>query len=223
MTVPVTTAPPVEPAATTTPPAETTPPATPETPPEDPIAKLQSDPNALSQLLSQVQALTTKLGEVTTDRDSLKTKQDQAARAQQTKEEQLQTDLDNERLKNEKMFNILKTKIVENAIAGQNNYEWHSVKQVMAELNGDAFEVDIDVDKLEGNVKGIESEIKRVAQQCPWLVSKDKSKPPSGDGNPPPRGRPSGTAPAPPTGDAAKMSKREALIKKYPVIVQGKV
>ena len=198
-------------------PAATPPPA--EEPKEDPIAKLQADPNALSQLLSQVQALTTKLGEVTTDRDSLKTKQDAQTRAQQTKEEQLQTDLDNERLKNQKLFNILKAKVVENAIGAQNNFEWHSVKQVMAELNNDAFEVDIDEEALTGTVKGIESEIKRIAQQCPWLVSKDKSKTPDNQQRPQ---RPSGGPVSPPTSGDAKLSKREALIKKYPVIVQGK-
>jgi hypothetical protein len=202
-----------EPKPTPTPPAEE--------PKEDPIAKLQNDPNALTQLLSQVQALTTKLGEVTTERDGYKTKEENTRRAQQTKEEQIQTDLDNERVKNEKLFNILKNKIVENAIANAKGYEWHSIKQVMAELNSEAFEVDIDEDKLEGTVSGgIDAEIKRIAQQCPWLVSKDKTKTPD-DGNPRPR-RPSGSPPAPPTSDQSKLSKREALIKKYPVIVQGR-
>jgi hypothetical protein len=202
-----------EPKPAATPPAE-------EPPKEDPIAKLQNDPNALTQLLSQVQALTTKLGEVTTERDGYKTKEENTRRAQQTKEEQLQTDLDNEKVKNEKLFNILKSKIVENAISNAKGYEWYSTKQVMAELNNEAYEVDIDVENLSGTVSdGINAEIKRIATQCPWLVSKDKTKTP--DGQQPPR-RPSGTPPAPPTGDAAKLSKREALIKKYPVIVQGR-
>lgn len=193
----------------------------PATPPaEDPIAKLQADPNALSQLLSQVQALTTKLGEVSTERDSFKTKEESVRRAQQTKEEQLQTDLDKANQRNEKLFNILRQKVVENAVANTKGYEWHSVKQVMAELNPEAFEVDIDEDKLSGTVTGMESEIKRIAAQCPWLVSKDRSKVPDESARRP--GRPSGAPVAPPTGDAAKLSKREALIKKYPVIVQGK-
>lgn len=202
-------------------PAATTPP--PEEPKEDPIAKLQNDPNALTQLLSQVQALTTKLGEVTTERDGYKTKEESTRRAQQTKEEQLQTDLDKANLRNEKLFNILRQKVVENAIGAQSNYEWHSVKQVMAELNAEAFEVDIDEEALTGTVKGIESEIKRIATQCPWLVSKDKSKPAGGDDGKPRPQRPSGSPVAPPTSGDAKLSKREALIKKYPVIVQGKV
>jgi hypothetical protein len=175
----------------------------------------------LTQLLSQVQALTTKLGEVTTERDGYKTKEESTRRAQQTKEEQLQTDLDKANARNEKLFNILRQKVVENAIGAQSNYEWHSIKQVMAELNGEAFEVDIDEDALTGTVKGIESEIKRIATQCPWLVSKDKSKP-SGDGQTPRPQRPSGGPVAPPTSADAKLSKRAALIKKYPVIVQGK-
>lgn len=204
-----------KPAASTT--------TTPTEPAEDPIAKLQQDPNALSQLLSQVQALTSKLGEVTTDRDSLKTKQDQQARAQQTKEEQLQTDLDNERLRNEKLFNILRAKVVENAISNAKGYEWHSTKQVMAELNQDAYEVNIDEDKLEGTVSGIDTEIKRIAQQCPWLVSKDKTTPSNNQQTQRPT-RPSGTPVAPPGGGGtdAKAAKREALIKKYPVIMQGR-
>jgi hypothetical protein len=202
-----------EPKPAATPPAE-------EPPKEDPIAKLQNDPNALSQLLSQVQALTTKLGEVSTERDGYKQKEESTRRAQQTKEEQLQTDLSKEQERNQKLFNILKTKIVENAIANAKGFEWHSVKQVMAELNPEAFEVDIDEDKLEGTVSsGIDAEIKRIAQQCPWLVSKDKTKTP--DNNQQPR-RPSGSPVAPPSGDSAKMAKREALIKKYPVIVQGR-
>ena len=193
----------------------------PEEPKEDPIAKLQNDPNALQTLLSQVQALTTKLGEVTTERDGYKTKEESTRRAQQTKEEQLQTDLEKANQRNEKLFNILKTKIVENAIANAKGFEWHSTKQVMAELNPEAFEVDIDEDKLEGTVSnGIEAEIKRIAQQCPWLVSKDKTKTPD-DGKPPPR-RPSGGPVAPPTSNDSKAAKREALIKKYPVIVQGR-
>ena len=196
-------------------------PVSPPTEPEDPIAKLQGDPNALSQLLSQVQALTGELNKVSTERDGYKSKEEQTRRAQQTKEEQIQTDLDNERIKNEKLFNILKTKIVENAISNAKNYEWHSVRQVMAELNPEAFEVDVDVENLSGTVSaGIDAEIKRIASQCPWLVSKDRSKP-ADDGRVRPT-RPSGSTVAPPTGDAAKLSKREALIKKYPVIVQGR-
>src|SRR4029077_10703146 len=66
-----------EPKPTPSPPAEE--------PKEDPIAKLQNDPNALSQLLSQVQALTTKLGEVSTERDGYKQKEESTRRAQQTK------------------------------------------------------------------------------------------------------------------------------------------
>ena len=193
-----------------------------EEPTVDPIAKLQNDPNALATLLSQVQQLTNKLGEVSTERDTFKQKEEQQRRSQQTKEEQIQTDLENERIKNEKLFNILKTKIVENAISNAKGFEWHSVKQVMAELNPEAFEVDVDVDSLTGTVSsGIEAEIKRIAQQCPWLVSKDKTAKPQDGQQQQPR-RPSGSPVAPPQGDAAKMSKREALIKKYPVIVQGK-
>lgn len=221
MSAPVTTETPADSTASTSSAStSTTPP--PDDPPVSPIEKLQNDPNALQTLLSQVQALTTKLGEVTTERDGYKTKEESTRRAQQTKEEQIQTDLDNERLRNEKLFNILKSKIVENAIANAKGYEWHSTKQVMAELNHEAYEVNIDEDKLEGTVSsGIDAEIKRIATQCPWLVSKDKTQRSQDNGQQPPR-RPSGTTPAPPQGDAAKLSKREALIKKYPVIVQGK-
>jgi vancomycin resistance protein YoaR len=201
------------------------PPAEPATvttePKEDPIAKLQADPNALATLLSQVQSLTAKLGEVSTERDSFKTKEEAARRAQQTKEEQLQVDLDKANASIERLHNIVRQKVVENAISNAKGFEWHSVKQVMAELNPEAFEVDIDIENATGTVTGIESEIKRIAQQCPWLVSKDKSKPAT-DGQQQPR-RPSGTPVAPPQGEAAKLSKREALIKKYPVIVQGRV
>ena len=215
-----------DPAVTPTPEPEATKttietkPVSPPAEPEDPIQKLQSDPNALSQLLSQVQALTNELNKTATERDSFKTKEEQARRAQQTKEEQLQVDLDKANANIERLHNVLKTKIVENAISGAKNYEWHSVKQVMAELNPEAFDVDIDMDKAEGTVSGIDSEIKRIAQQCPWLVSKDRSKP-ADDGRPRPT-RPSGSPVAPPSGDAAKLTKREALIKKYPVIVQGR-
>jgi hypothetical protein len=190
-------------------------------PEEDPIQKLQSDPNALTQLLSQVQALTAKVTEVTTERDSYKTKEESARRAQQTKEEQLQTDLDKERQRTEQLFNILKQKVVENAISNAKGYEWYSIKQVMAELDEKALEIDIDTESLTGTVTGIDSELKRIAQLCPWMISKDKTKTPE-DGQRRPQ-RPSGTPVAPPTGEAAKLSKREALIKKYPIIAQGRV
>ena len=60
---------------------------------EDPVKKLSTDPNALNQLLATVDKLQKDLTKVTGERDGFVAKTQEEARKQQTREQQLESDL----------------------------------------------------------------------------------------------------------------------------------
>lgn len=183
-----------------------------------------ADPEAISKLTKQLEAANKLAQEATNTANSYKQKEQQAARAQQTKEEQLQTDLDNAQQIIQQQDAVIKNSAVTNALLGQKNFEWHSVRQVMAELADDEYQVDIDFDSGQAVVSGIEDAAKRIAKDCPWLVSKDKATDQStaqgnGNGNGA-RVRGSGTPPRPPTQQGEKTARRAELSKRFPVIAR---
>lgn len=180
-----------------------------------------NDPEAISKLTAQLAAANKLAEQATATANQYKTKEEQAARAQQTKEEQLQTDYDNALATIERMDAVIKNSALTNALLGQKDYEWHSVRQVMAELQEEEFEVTIDLDSGQAVVSGIENAAKRVARDCPWLVSKDKAKEQTtvqGNQNGNNGTRVSGRPPAPPANQQAKAAKRAELTKRFPVI-----
>lgn len=209
-----------EPAATPAPAVETPPAETPAAEPSvtDPIEKLKSDPNALGQLLSQVEKLTKDLKTANDRVTGFESQQQEAVRKQQTREQQLEADLTKRDEIIQQMDAIIKNTAIANAVLNQKDIQWHSLKQVVAELNPEAFEVEVDLKNSTTKVSGIDSEIKRVAKDCPWLVvQSDPGEPPTS------RVRPSGSPPAPPASDTSKQQRRNELMKKFPVISHGRM
>jgi hypothetical protein len=208
-------------------PPDPTPTATPdptsggEPPKEDPIAKLASDPNALGQLLAQVDSLTKNLTKVTQERDGYVTKQQEEARKTQTREQQLESDLAQRDQVIQQMDSVIRNMAIGNAILSQKDVQWHSLKQVLAELNPESFEIDVDLSAGNATVTGVDSEVKRIARECPWLVAKSND---PGTGSRTPQRTPvgSGAPPVGPVGDATKATKRADLMKKFPVISHGR-
>jgi vacuolar-type H+-ATPase subunit I/STV1 len=185
----------------------------------DPVAQLQADPNALGQLLKQVEKLQGDLSKVTTERDGYAQKQQEEQRKTQTREEQLQTDLNTANETIQKMDRVIRNTALINAFLSQSDFQWNSIRQALTELNEDEIEIDVNLDGGEATVTGMENAVKRIAQSSPWLLkagaTQDK-KPPLA----PQRG--SGKPPAPPAGNESKQSKRADLMKKFPVIAHGR-
>lgn len=183
----------------------------------DQISRLKDDPEALTTLLRQVQNLEADLKAVSSERDSFQEEKDQAARLQMSKEQQLQTDLDNANLQIERMQAVISQAAIKNAILEQGDYSWHSITQMMAELDPKNYDVDIDLDNGKAVVSGMESEVKRIADKCPWLVKSSAKTESSAGGR-----RTAGSPPRPPANQEQQKAKRDALISRFPVIAQGR-
>lgn len=178
-------------------------------------------PEQISELLKQVTDLTTQVTTLTSENNTFKSKEQQATRAKQTREQQLEQDVVDLQQTVAKMDAVIKHTAVINAIQGAKDMEFHSARHVMNELNHDSFDLDVDLENGTATVSGIEAELKRVAKECPWLVSKDKTRAPAGT-TPPRQPRGSGSPPAPPGGANDRQTKRSDLINKYPVIAHGR-
>jgi hypothetical protein len=183
-----------------------------------------ADPEAISKLTKQIEQANAAAQAAVAEANKYKEKEQQAARAQQTKEEQLQTDLDNAMSTIQQQDAVIKNSAVTNALLANKGYEWHSVRQVIAELQDGEYSVDIDFDSGQAVVTGIEDAAKRIAKDCPWLVSKDKAADQStaqggnnGNGT---RVRGSGTPPRPPGNQPDKTARRAELSKRFPVIAR---
>ena len=182
-----------------------------------------NDPEAISKLTKQIEQANAAAQAAVAEANKYKEKEAQAARAQQTKEEQLQTDLDNAMATIQQQDAVIKNSALTNALLSQKNFEWHSVRQVMAELNDEEYSVDVDYDTGNAVVTGIEDAAKRIAKDCPWLVSKDKASDQTtaqGNNGTGTRVRGSGTPPRPPTGNETKQQRRQELSKRFPVIAR---
>lgn len=178
-------------------------------------------PEEIAELLKNVADLTTKVTQLTTENNTYKSKEQTAERAKLGREQQLEADLTDAQKTIAQMDAVIRHTAVVNAIQGAKDIEFHSARHVMNELVSDAFDVDVDLENGSATVSGIEGELKRIAKECPWLVSKDKTQRPAGE--PTPR-QPRGSG-APPAGGGAngdKATKRADLINKYPVIAHGR-
>lgn len=187
----------------------------------DPAEQLANDPNAIKSLLQQIDQLQKNLGKVTGERDQHLQKQQETERAQMNKEQQQEQDIANLQNQVEQQHRVIETMALRNAFLEQSDFQWNSVRQAMSELSAENYTVDIDLENGNAVVSGIDNEAKRIAKDFPWLL-KGKAATESNNGHGGARVRGSGTPPSPPTGDAAKVAKRADLIKKFPVIAQGR-
>lgn len=180
---------------------------------------LSKNPEAMADLLKQLNDATKTIKELQSKTEGYEKEKAQAARAQQTREEQLEQDLTEAQQVIAKMDSVIRHTAVVNAIQGMKDFEFHSARHVLNELDANAFDVDVDLENGTATVTGIENEIKRVAKEMPWLVAQSKNSNQMGK-NPLPRS--SGAPPANPNGDADKVSRRAELMKKFPVISHGR-
>lgn len=185
---------------------------------DDVISKLQSDPNALNQLLQQVQNLQNDLKTVTGKHDALQQEKDQQARSQMSKEQQLQTDLDNATVALEKMDRVIRRVALENAVLEHKDVQWHSIRQMMAELKDDEYDVDVDLDGGCATVTGIKDAVNRISKECPWLVANKANNP---VGSSTQTRRTAGNPPRSPGNQDQQKAKRAGLISRFPAISSG--
>lgn len=189
---------------------------------EDPIAKLQSDPIALRDLLNQVSKQQGDLQKISGEHATLTAEKEKQARLQLSKEENLQKDLDNANAQIEQMTEIVRNVALQNAfIEKSGEVQWNSVKQAMAELLEDNYQVDVDVNNRTAEVTGIEKEIQRIAKDSPWLVKSGGVVDPNGSRGPGrPRSNPTGAPPAGPKANGDKSARRAQMMNRYPVLSQ---
>lgn len=179
---------------------------------------LGKNPEAIADLLKQLNDATKTIKELQGKTQSYEKEKAQAARAQQTREEQLEQDLTEAQQTIAAMDSVIRHTAIVNAIQGMKDYEFHSARHVLNELDPNSFDVDVDLQNGTATVTGIENEIKRVAKEMPWLVAQSKNN--GVPKNPMPRS--SGAPPANPNGDADKVSRRAELMKRFPVISHGR-
>jgi hypothetical protein len=197
---------------TTEAPAETTEAVVEDTP------DLAKDPEAMADLLKQLNDASKTIKELQSKTATYEKEKANSARAQQTREQQLESDLTEAQKIIEKMDSVIRHTAIINAIQGMKDYEFHSARHVLNELDRNSFDVDVDLENGSATISGIDGEIKRVAKEMPWLVAQSKGGNTMGRNNIP---RSSGAPPANPNGDAAKVSRRAELMKKFPVISHG--
>ena len=191
---------------------------------EDQIKKLQSDPNALAQLLSQSQTLTSQVQQLTeqlntasTENQTFKQQQEQAEAAQRTKEQNQEIEIKKLKDQLENLTNLLQTKVIENAIANNAKHQWNSSRQVQGELDMSKIKVNLDIDKGIAEIDGMDAELDRIATSSPWLV-KAVTTEQTQQTTQQTRQRTSGNPPRPPAPPQDKASKRAAAMKKFPVL-----
>lgn len=200
-------------------PPKTEPPAggTTQTPdPNEALSKLAKDPNALQQLLSQVTTLQSDLQATKTERDKFVQEQEKAARAQMTREENLEKDLTAAHETIKQMDQVIRSTALTNAFLSQSDYQWNSIKQAMSELSDSEYQIDVDLEKQVATVSGMDKAAARIAKDFPWLLK------PTGDPNGQQSNGPRSTGgpPAPPAGSSGpKADARESMMKKFPAIV----
>jgi hypothetical protein len=188
----------------------------------DPIALIAADPEKIKELLRTNDQQKQDLQKVTAERDTFVQEKDKNERAQMNKEQQLQTDLDKANATIEQMDRVVqhvaKTSAFLNA-SSDANVQWNSVKQAMAELDVNNFDITVDLDNGTAEVVGMDKEIDRISKANTWLVKSAGDVEPNG-GVKPPRAVGGGRPPAPPKGDAAKKARRDSMISRFPSTMQ---
>lgn len=186
---------------------------------DDPIAKLQADPNALRDLLKQVTDLTTAHGEAKSQLDAIAQEKDKAERAQRSKEENLQKDLDNAHNQIQQLDEIVRSVVKQNAfITASGDIQWNSIKQAMAELDENAYDINVDLTNRMAEATGIDKEVERIAKAFPWLVKSAAQPDPNANQ---PKARPTGQPPASPKpGNGGKQAQRAAMANRFPILAQ---
>lgn len=111
---------------------------------------------------------------------------------------------------NSRLVESIRQSTLRSAILEDSRYTWQDVDVLVRELNTDA----IDIDPETRSVDGLEDELKRIAEEKPFLVKKDNSQKRDGGGK-------SGHNPRKTQDQDQQATQREELVKKYKVL-QGR-
>ena len=184
------------------------------------------DNDEIRSLLSQVKSQTKLIKELKSQIDGLKSNEDKVSRAQRSKEENLQADLDSAKATIDGLSKALQEQALINAISANGKHNFHSIKHVIREIDPEMLEFTVDLNTGTASVKGVDAELKRVVRECSWLVK--EAEPVGNNGNNGNSGnsggmgfRPTGTPPASGGSGNAKQTRREQLISRFPVIAHG--
>lgn len=199
--------------------------STPESVTTEPVVSSESatnselSPEQIADLMKQVAESNKRLSEVNTKLSEYESKEKNAARAQQTREQVLEQDLNDAQQTIARMDSVIRQTALINAIQGAKDIEFHSAKHVLRELDPNVVDLDVDLENGTATVTGIDAELKRIARECDWLVKKNGI-PTQGIEKRAPRG--SGAPPSSPNGSNDKASRRQELVNRYPVISHGR-
>lgn len=107
---------------------------------------------------------------VETERDSFKTKADEAERAKRTKEENLENDVKARDATISTLRAANARLAIINGILAQSKYRWHNPEIVAQQLDSKVVKVNDD-----GKIEGLEKELARVAKEHDYLLTKANS------------------------------------------------
>lgn len=190
---------------------------------DDAVSKLQKDPVALGQLLSQVTELTTASTQAATELASYKEKESEAEKAKLGEVDRANVERDEAIAREQHTMKVIEKQAIQGAISSNDNYKWNSIPAVIAELERSGamakIKVNIDLDKNIANVDGIDEHLKKLAETEAWMlktttVVEDTT---TTTGRP----RKTGSVPRPPQQPQDKNSRREGLMKRHPTLAMG--
>lgn len=190
--------------------------------PKDSASVDETSPEKVTELLKQVTELTGKLNALSKENENFKNKEQEAIRAQQSREETLEQDLNDAQQTIHQMDQVIRYTAIVNAIQSNPDLEFHSAKHVLRELDMDALDLDVDLENGTATVSGIDNELKRIARECEWLVKRNNKAEAATTTAAKPKARPSGTPPAPPGANGSKANRRQELSKRFPVIMHNR-
>ncbi|HPE52944.1 MAG TPA: hypothetical protein PK852_02395 [Mesotoga prima] len=181
--------------------------------------KLAENPEAVADLLKQLSEATKTIKDLSKKNEGYENERKQAERAQQTREQQLEGDLHDAQQTIAQMDAVIRHTAAINAIQNLKDYQFHSARHVLNEIDPNEFEITVDLQNGTATVEGIENAAKRVAKDMPWLVAQASGDKQSRNVSSP---RNSGNPPSNPNSGADKAARRSDLMKKFPVIAAGR-
>lgn len=183
----------------------------------------QMSPEKIQELVSKVTDLTSQVTTLSQENAGYKAEEEKNANAALSREEALAKDLDKSNQTIAQMDAVIKHLAIINAVThNESGIQFHEPSGIVRELNEDGFELNIDLERGTASVKGIENELKRIANEKSWLVKaavNDQQQQTRTTQKPPTRS--SGTPPANPSQQNNAASRRAALEQRWPVINQG--
>lgn len=187
----------------------------------------QPDPNQLTpeqiaDVLKQVQTLTTTSQELQNELSTYKSKEEDARKAALGREEAQAEELQKAHETIAAMDQIIKNLALVNAIQSDPDVQFHDVDFVLTKLDENGYEFDMDMDAKKAKVKGLNTELKRIARENEWAVKNLASQQQGNSGTKKPPAKATGAPPSPSATNGGKANTREALMARFPAIGAGR-